>query len=115
MFRLGDNPATPAGGQPFAIALLQPFGDVPGVNLHLQQLQILITVTAVASRMADPLHHRRGTLVQPGGDNNPGEVVQHPRQETAIDMSAESIAINLHLGPQIKDVGNFDIFDPVGQ
>ncbi|MDZ7598270.1 MAG: hypothetical protein U5J82_08285 [Desulfobacterales bacterium] len=86
-----------------------------GVDLHLEQLQVLVAVHAVLARIADPLQQGLGTAVEAGGDDHPGEVVQHPRQEAVVDVAAEDVAVDLHLGVQVHHVGYLDVLDAVGK
>ena len=63
-FRLINDPAAAFCVQSFSVLFREPVGDIPRIYLHLEQVQILITVHTVLFRILNPLQHGLGLLVE---------------------------------------------------
>ena len=85
------------------------------VDFHFQQVQVFVTVAAVFFRGADPLEQGFRAGLEPGGNDDTGEIVQHPGKKGVENVIAENFGVNGNFGIQVEHIENFNILDAVGE
>ena len=117
MASLPDNPSWPQISEVRAIICLRAacrpgvrtssssshLGMLPGKQLQFQQHELVVTEIFVFFPVSEIQAFNAGDsgISAPASctHDDPGEIVQHHGQETAVNVAAEDVHVNLDLGP----------------
>jgi len=99
-----QDTASPLGGEALSILFGQPSGNVARIDLHLEELEIFVTVHPVFLRISNLSQQRFRFGVQPGGDNDTRKIMQDHWEKMIFNVLSKNAFVDFNLCLQVQDI-----------